>query len=174
MKLGVAFAIPVAILTAVGWLGLSRMSQMNDGMNEILDHHWSKVQIVNQALSYSNLNYRIIVQIFFLADREEINTLLIRRAENSDKISALMKELEARVDSDKEKDPFKEKDLLNAVKDARTPYIESYKQNIHMLLQENEPEKAREGMVRVTLPLLRKYQAAWSEFGLDPSAETTS
>ena len=164
MKLGVAFAIPVAILAAVGWLGLSRMSQMNDGMNEILDHHWSKVRIVNQALSYSNLNNRIIMQIFFLADREEINTLLICRAKNSDEISALIRELEARVDSDKEKDPFKEKDLLNAVKDARTPYIESYKQNIHMLLEENEPEKAREGMVRVTLPLLLKYHAAWSEF----------
>ena len=158
MKLGVAFAIPVAILAAVGWLGLSRMSQMNDGMNEILDHHWSKVRIVNQALSYSNLNNRIIMQIFFLADREEINTLLICRAKNSDEISALIRELEARVESDKEKD------LLNAVKGARTPYIESYKQNIHMLLEENEPEKAREGMVRVTLPLLLKYHAAWSEF----------
>ncbi len=158
MKLGVAFAIPVAILTAVGWLGLSRMSQMNDGMNEILDHHWSKVQVVNQALSYSNLNYRIIVQIFFLADREEINTLLICRAENSDKISALIKELEARVES------AKEKELLNALKSARAPYVESYKQNIHMLLEENKPEKAREGMVRVTLPLLLKYHAAWSEF----------
>jgi len=108
MKLGVAFAIPVAILTAVGWLGLSRMSQINDGINEILAHNWSKVQIVNQALSYSNSNNRITMQVFFLKDREEINTLLIRRAENSDKISALMKELEVRVDSDKEKDPFKE------------------------------------------------------------------
>ena len=108
MKLGVAFAIPVAVLTAVGWLGLSQMSQINDGINEILAHNWSKVQIVNQALSYSNSNNRITMQVFFLKDREEINTLLIRRAENSDKISALMKELEVRVDSDKEKDPFKE------------------------------------------------------------------
>jgi len=108
MKLGVAFAIPVAILTAVGWLGLSRMSQINDGINEILAHNWSKVRIVNQALRYSNSNNRITMQVFFLKDREEINTLLIRRAENSDKISALMKELEVRVDSDKEKDPFKE------------------------------------------------------------------
>ena len=30
------------------------MSQINDGMNEILEHNWSKVQIVNQTLSYSN------------------------------------------------------------------------------------------------------------------------
>ena len=69
MKLGVAFAIPVAILTAVGWLGLSRMSQINDGINEILAHNWSKVQIVNQALSYSNSNNRITMQVFFLKDR---------------------------------------------------------------------------------------------------------
>ena len=158
MKLGVAFAIPVAILTAVGWLGLSRMSQMNNGMNEILDRHWSKVQVANQARSYSNLNNRITMQIFLLADREEINTLLICRSENSDKISALIKELEARVES------AKEKELLNALKSARAPYVESYKQNTHMLLQENKPEKAREGMVRVTLPLLLKYHAAWSEF----------
>jgi PAS domain S-box-containing protein len=158
MKLGGALAILVAILAAVGWLGLSRMSQINEGMNQIVGQHWSKVQIVNQALSYSNLNNRITMQVFLLKDRQEINTLLIQRAENTDRISALVRELEVRAQSDKEKE------LLNAVESTRAPYIESYKRHIHMLLQENKPEEAREGMVQVTFPLLLKYHAAWSEF----------
>jgi len=134
------------------------MSQINSDLKESVDRWWAKVQLAREALNYSNLNSRITMEVFLLNSREEIDPLLVQRAENTSKISALVKKLQGIVESGKEKE------LLAAIDEARCPYIESYKKHIHMLLNEKKPEQASELMVRVTLPLLLKYHEAWNAF----------
>src|SRR3954471_21684839 len=103
LKLGIAFGALIAILVGVGWLGLDRMAKMNAEIQEITDRRWQRVQLSREALQYSALNSRITMQVFLTQDRAEINRLLELRASNTEKISQLMKRIQAEVESAEEK-----------------------------------------------------------------------
>ncbi len=152
-----AFAVLLAILAGIGWLGLSRMSQRNAELRNIAEYHWNKARLAAEAMQYSNTNNRITMQIL-LADRpEEINALIALRTENSAKISEILRKLHAKVDCDKERE------ALDAVEQARTPYVNSYKR-LNLLVTKNERREAKQKMLSTVLPLLMKYHAAWAEF----------
>jgi len=157
-RLGIAFSLLITILVGVGWLGLSRMGRINADLEEIVNKRWAKVQLAREAMNYSSLNNRITMEIFLLRDREEIDPLLVRRAENTERISILVKKIEAQLESEREKE------LLAAVNAARWPYVNSYKHALRLLLEEHKPEEAREAMVRVTLPNLIRYHDAYNAF----------
>ncbi len=93
-KLGIALGLLVAILLGMGWLVVSRMASLNADLDQSIAKNWNQVQISREALNYSNLNNRLTMQILFLNDREKIDRLLRERAENSEKITALMKAIE--------------------------------------------------------------------------------
>ena len=156
-RLGVAFGFLILVLIGVGWLGLSRMSQINADLEKLVNNRWARVQLSTEAVNYSNLNNRIMMQVFLLGDRAEIDQLLARRAENSDRISELVKKLEVSAESQKEKD------LLITVKAKRTAYVESYKQALGLLI-DNHGDQARVAMVSKTLPKLAAYHDAWNAF----------
>ena len=158
LRLGIAFSLLIAILVGVGWSGLSRMGRINADLEEIVNKRWAKVQLAREAMNYSSLNNRITMEIFLLKDREEIDPLLVRRAENAERISILVKKIEAQIESEKEKE------LLAAVNTARWPYVDSYKHALRLLLEEHKPEEAREAMVRVTLPSLIRYHDTYNAF----------
>ena len=98
------------------------------------------------------------MEVFFLKDGEEIDPLLARRAENSEKITGLIVKLEAGLESDRERE------LLAATKEARTPYVESYKRALDLLVNQRKYEEARATIVRETLPRLVEYHRAWNAF----------
>src|SRR5712692_6349983 len=158
LRLGIAFSLLIAILVGVGWLGLSRMGRINADLEEIVNKRWAKVQLAREAMNYSSLNNRITMEIFLLKDRAEIDPLLVRRAENTERISILVKKIEAQLESEKEKE------LLAAVNAARWPYVDSYKYALRLLLEEHKPEEAREAMVSVTLPNLIRYHDTYNAF----------
>jgi diguanylate cyclase (GGDEF)-like protein len=154
----IAFAGLILILAGVGWLGLSRTAQINQEMTRMVNTRWPKVQLASEALQTSNLNNRITMHIFLWADRGEIPELLARRAENSDRITVLVNQLEGKVESQKEMQ------LLARVKQTRALYVESYKNNTRMLVDQEKPDEARAAMVKITLPLLLEYHSAWNDF----------
>lgn len=156
--LGIAFALLIVILSGAEWLGLRRMAQINQEMRNLVNKHWPQIQLASEALRISNLNNRITMQIFLLTDSTNLARLLERRAENSEKISAIVSQLESQVDS------REERQLLERVKQARTRYVESYKDNTRILLDEKKPDVARNAIITVTLPLLLEYHAAWHDF----------
>ena len=158
MRLGMAFGLLVAILMGIGYLGLSRMDQINAHLNEVLGRQWAKLQLAREALTYSNRNSRITMEIFLLNDRRVIGPLLADRAQNTQKISELMGKIESQCDSPEEKR------LLAAVTDARVPYIASYLRALHLLVDQGQQEESRTIMVRETTPALYKYHDAWTKF----------
>ena len=158
-KLGIAFALLISILLAVGWLGLSRMGRLNDEREEIIGERWARVQLSREALSYSNQNNRLTMQIFLSGNRDEIGGLQAQRVQTSDKISALVKRIEAGGFQSEQ-----EKKLFDAVLSARTPYVESYKLAQDLLLNQHKPAEARETMLNVVFPLLITYHDAWEAF----------
>jgi len=158
MRLGIAFGLLVAILIGIGYLGLSRMNQINANLNDVIGRQWSTLHLSRQALAYSTRNSRITMEIFFLQDKRVIDPLLKSRAENTQKISELVTKIESQCDSPEEKQ------LLAAVKDARTPYVASYLRALHLLVDEGKQDAARAVMVEETTPALFKYHSAWENF----------
>lgn len=119
---------------------------------------WATLQLAQEALHYSNWNSRIALEIFLQPGKQEIEPLLLQRAGQSAKISALVQNLREQVESEAEKE------LLDAVDAARWPYVNSYEQALHLLIDEQKPAEARAVMVQVALPLLLHYHQAWNAF----------
>ena len=158
LRLGMAFAVLIAILVGIGQLGLRRTREINDSLSDITGRRLAKLQLAREALTLSNRNSRITMEIFLLQDRTLIDPLLATRAENTKKISELVAKIASRCESEKEKQ------LLSAVEGTRKPYIDSYLRALNLLVDEKKHAAAEAVMVNETTPALLKYHAAWDEF----------
>ena len=157
--LGIAFGLLVSILLGVGWLGVSRMASLHADLEQSIAKNWHRVEISREAINYSNLNNRLTMEILLLSDKEKIQQLLRERAENTERITALMMTIEKEGLESAE-----EKELFADLKRARPPYVESYKQMLHVLLDEDKPSQAKEIMIQETLPRLSLYHKAYDAF----------
>ena len=157
LTLTISFGFLVCVLLGLGWLGLSRMGRIHADLEDLVTKRWTKVQLCREALNYSNLNNRITMEVFLIGSPGQIPPLLKQRAENTQKISALVKQIQ-----EQGIEPGKERELLDAVMAARTPYIASYKQALHLLNDEHSYAQARAAMTEQTLPLLVQYHDAWN------------
>jgi PAS domain S-box-containing protein len=157
MRLAVSFGLLILIVVCLGLVGLKHV-RADAEVEEIIDARWHKVQLSRNALTSSNLNNRITTQVFLIADENEINSLLRQRAKNSAEISAFIVTLRSRVDSSEEAQ------LLDAVEENRTPYLESYQRAMHLLVVDKKPVEARAVMVQEVLPRLLRYHSAWNAY----------
>lgn len=155
--LGMVFLALIAILVAVSYLGLRAIDSGQGEARLIVANQWIDVQLADEALSYSNQNNRINMRSIETTSRSEFDSLIATRKENSDKISQIIKKLQSRVGSKNEQS------ALDAVLQTRTPYTESYRNAIQLVVQHKKSE-ARVRMLRETAPLLVKYHTAWNEF----------
>ncbi|MGD0506166.1 MAG: EAL domain-containing protein [Terriglobales bacterium] len=158
IRLGNTFVFLVAILIGIGILGLSLMDQSNAALEDLTGRQWSKLQLAQDALTYSNQNSRITVEIFLLNRQRAIDRLLADRAQNTQKISNLVAKIEGQCDSPEERR------LLASVEDARALYIASYMRALRLLVDERKRDESRSIMVRETTPALNKYHDAWNKF----------
>src|SRR2546430_9774820 len=135
-KLILAFGVLIAIVVCVGVIGLRHL-EADAELERIVDARWEKVQLSRQAQSYSNLNNRITMQVFLVESKSGINTLLVETAKNSEKISGLIETLRTRVEAQEERQ------LLNKIEEKRTPYLETYRRALRLLVVDKEPAEAR-------------------------------
>jgi len=157
LRLGVAFAVLIALLAGIGQFGLRRMQTIDETLDEITGKLLTDLELARRALAISNDNNRIVMQIVLVKDRAAIATLLATKSENSVEITGLLEESERRCDSQKEKQ------LISAVRRTRKPYVESYERAIH-LLDKGKHDAAEAVVFNETLPALLRYHAAWNEF----------
>jgi len=139
-------------------MGLRRMDEISANLNHAFGERWAKIQLTRDALRYSNSNSRLTMEVFLQEDNQHIARLLVERAENSKRISALIAELEGRCGTEEEKE------LLSAVEQQRTPYVQSYLKALRLLVDGHKRGAAATVMINETLPALFSYHAAWSEF----------
>lgn len=158
VKLGLSFGLLIAILLGTAYLALNHMQRIYASLDGELSESILELQMAQDGLRYSAENSQVTIQLFLVQRPEVVDQLLAHRAENSRKISALIPLLEAHCASDQEKR------LLQAVKETRAPYIESYKQVQRLLFTEKNRNAAAEVMVEQTIPALYRYHAAWNEF----------
>ena len=158
LRLGVAFAVLIAMLVGVGQSGLRRLKEIDESLSGTTGRRSDKLQLSREALKLSNRNSRITMEIFLVQVRAQTDVLLAARAENTKKISALVAEIASRCES------AEEKQRLSAVEATRKPYVDSYLRALHLLVDEGERDAAVAVMINETLPALVKYHAAWEEF----------
>jgi len=158
VRLSLAFSLLIALLVAVGVLGLGQAARINREFEEINGGRWTKTELVRDALGYSDENNRITMEIFFLEDTAKIDPLLVERSRNTEKITAIVEKLESLSESDRERE------LLDAVQQARGPYIISYLRGVHLLVAEHRYADAQVNMMQDTLPRLIAYHDAWKTF----------
>src|ERR1700733_3768561 len=159
LTLTISFSFLFCVLLGLGWLGLSRMGHINADLQDLVTKRWAKVQFCREALGYSNLNNRITMELFLLDNTDQVPSLLKSRAENTDTISALVRRIE-----ELGVEPGKERELLDAIVAARKPYIASYLQALHLLIDDHKYAQARAAMLDQTLPLLIRYHDSWNRF----------
>src|SRR5882757_4449035 len=85
-RLGLAFGLVIALLIGVGDLGIRRIDRINADLQDIMDREWVKLRLTREAVTYSNRNSYITMQVFLLTDHAEIKSLLAARAENSNRV----------------------------------------------------------------------------------------
>ncbi|MFZ0813906.1 MAG: ATP-binding protein [Candidatus Sulfotelmatobacter sp.] len=158
VRLGLAFSLLVALLIAVGDLGLRRVDRVNVDLQEVMSTQWNKVRLSREAVTHSNRNSRITMQIFLLKDRKHIDDILKNRVENTTEISELLAKLKGLCQSEEERK------LLIAIEEARARYIESYLRALRLLLDEGKRDEAVAVMSQEATPALLEYHAAWDEF----------
>jgi two-component system, cell cycle sensor histidine kinase and response regulator CckA len=156
-RLILSFVLLITIVGCLGFVGLKHL-RADVELEEIIDARLSKVQLSRSALTLSNLNNRITMQVFLIEDENEINSLLTNRAKNSGEISTLVATLRSKVES------REEAQLLDAIEKNRTPYLESYQRALHLLVVDKKPVEARAVMVEEALPRLLKYHGAWNAY----------
>jgi PAS domain S-box-containing protein len=157
VKLALSFGLLILIMGCLGLLGL-RYVRVDTELEKTVDARLYKAQLSRNALAASNLNNRITMQLFLIEDENEINSLLIQRARNTEKISTLIKTLGNKVESSEEGQ------LLDGIEKSRTPYVESYQRALHLLVVDKKPVEARAVMVQEALPRLLRYHAAWNAY----------
>ncbi len=158
LRLGMAFAVLIAISLVIGQLGLRRMQAIDDTLGDITGRQATDLQLARRALMLSNINSRITLQIVLVENRELVKTLLAARSENSSEITRLVEESERRCRSEDERQ------LLLDVKKTRKPYVESCLRAIHLRVDDRKHDEAEAVIVNETLPLLLRYHAAWDKF----------
>lgn len=158
VKLGLWFSLLIALLLATAYLALDRMQRLYAVLDADLNDTTVELQLAQDGLRHSSENSWIIMQLFLVRGQPAINELLALREQNTRKISALIPLLEARCSSDKEKQ------LLEAVKESRTAYTESYQEALRLLLVKQDRNAAADTMVAQTTPAFLHYRNAWSDF----------
>ena len=160
LKLGIAFGCLIALLIGVGWLGLSRMGQINATANRLFDERSQKLDAARQAATYFISNNRIVIRLFLMGpnDKKETAALVAQLKGNTLKGSAAWKQIEAEPATDAEKE------LIGEINLAGGPAYESLPKAVSLLVDQGKADDAKKMIVDETLPLLNKYRDSWSPY----------
>ncbi len=153
-----SFSLLVVAVLALGLVAREQIRRADGSLESLFDDTLPKVDLAREALRYSNLNNRITMEIFLLENAEAIRRRLEERARNTDTVTALHAQISRLLDSPEERKRFE------AIRAAREPYLAAYLKALSLLLDQKEPEKARQVMLQESLPLINLYHGAVQDF----------
>jgi len=156
-RLSVAFALLLAVLVGVAWLGLDRMSTLNGSVEQIVTEHYAHLQMTSQGVEYTLDNARITMQIFLAKDEAALEQLLAKNEENKNAVYTLMDKMEANLQEEREKE------LFATVKELRQPYVDT-RAHARKLLEQGKRDEAIAVVNDEVVPALTKYWKAWEAF----------
>jgi len=160
LKLEAAFGCLIALLVGVGWLGLSRMAQINDSTIRLFETRAQKLNIVRQASYYANADYRLTMRFLLTAkgSPEEGAALADQVRDNQSKGAVYWKQIQA------ENISGVEGELFGKISAARTPAEASLRKLVNRLAREGKTPETQDLAANETLPLLGTYRDSWVSF----------
>lgn len=158
VRLGLAFAVMVAILVGVGWLGIDRMEVINGKLDRVIKVQWGKIDLVQKAMERVNDNAQIAFELVIVKDPAAIAELERTQNKNKEEITSLLKDIEGRLYTEKGKALFAE------IRDRRAIFVESFGR-VRKLISEGNVEGAREVAVKEMMPANERFMDAWKAFG---------
>src|SRR5690348_3946727 len=157
VRLSIAFSIVVSIVIAVGWSGLNRMARINADLNDISYRRWSKIQLAQEAVIYSNLNNRLLQGAILSVRQEQVAPLLDQRQRNSRRITDIFQTLQKAVESPRERE------LLRRLDEERTATTEAVGR-VTDLLQAGKIQQARTLMAGDVILQIDALHDTWTRF----------
>jgi len=160
VKLGIAFGVLISLLVGVGWLGLSRMDQMNSDVSNLFNQRWEKVQLARRVVYYAISNYRITTKIAVMksAVKTPADLFPVERAENRLNASEAEKKLAAMISSEAERV------LLGKVDEARERVHASQEKLFDQLLSRRKTDQISEAVLNETFSALDNYRDTLTAF----------
>ncbi|KAF0249428.1 MAG: methyl-accepting chemotaxis protein, partial [bacterium] len=128
-RLILGYGLLIAILIAVGWLGVYEMANINKNLETIAEKRLAKLDLTREAISRVQDNGRITMEVFLLKDKAEIDREITRQEENKLEITEIVKKIETSLEL------LKEKELLAVIKEARKPYVENFSEAVSLVSQ---------------------------------------
>ncbi|PYU23931.1 MAG: hybrid sensor histidine kinase/response regulator [Acidobacteria bacterium] len=156
-RLAVAFSLVLSILIGVGWSGLNRMARINADLNDINYRRWAKVQLAQQATTYSNLNNRLLQGAILSGRQEEVASLLNQRDLNVQHITDIFQTLSKGIES------ATERELLQQLDQQRAATADGIAR-ITDLLKAGKFQQARVTMASDVILQIDALHDAWNAF----------
>ena len=157
LRLAIAFSFISVILIVVGWLGLNRMARINADLNDITYRRWAKVQLAQQAITYTNLNNRLLQGAILSGHQEEVVSLLNQRDVNIQRVIEILQTLNKQAES------VRERELLRQLDQQRATTTEGVAR-ITDLLKAGKSPQARAEMASDVILKIDALHGAWNAF----------
>jgi len=151
-----SFAMLVLLIVLIGWISTSRADNVQDQVTQTLHSQWLKVNAVRAAVDLTFRNRRVALTILTTTDPGKRRELAAEFAENSASITDLITSLDDDMRS------AEERDLLQAVRQRREPYVSGGKLALVMLLERGEADRARALLEGPVERRLSEYHEAWA------------
>lgn len=157
-RLGLAFALLVAMLAGLGLYALDGLARVNASLEELIEHRYAIIELVNEATHLHEENAQYTLQLSLMgtlgSTPEDMGAIASRMEANSQTITARMKSLDARLNSQRERAAFA------TVEAARTLFLSS-RARVKELFERGQAREAVALLTQETVPRLAEYRAAW-------------
>ncbi|ACH37821.1 methyl-accepting chemotaxis sensory transducer, class 40H [Citrifermentans bemidjiense Bem] len=150
VRLGIAFAVILVLMTVVGGYAINRMQVFDEKIGLMIEDKWPKTVMLNEAKSQANVIARAMRNMILNEDPVEVQKEKKRIEEARAAIGKLFEELKKIVSSENGKK------LFATVVENRAQYVESQKMVIGLIESGNKAQASKELMTSV-----RKTQTAY-------------
>jgi PAS domain S-box-containing protein len=161
----IAFGILIASLSVLGGVFVWGSARVDKNLEVVVARRWHAVRHAVEAEQLASQNNRLDTSILLLGDTAEISRLAATRGQNSERISALLAEIETLLGGEKARAAHARIAALQA------PYLASYRHALDLLGQQDGIEEAHRLLATETTRLFDEYQQAWRELILALDSE---
>ena len=156
LRLTLSFALLIVAMIGVAWLGIAE-SYRTQREVEALGNEASDERNAREILTYSNINARILLEIFSTNDARQIDALLSRREENSRLVTSILDQLWV------SRNVPEERELIEHIQERRNAYrIDS--QIALNTWRDGQPEQAHRLIIASVMPRITEYHEALNQY----------
>jgi methyl-accepting chemotaxis protein len=151
MRLGLGFGLVLLLLSIIAFVGITRLSEINDGLDKIVNDRYPKTAQANEVIKHINRIARSMRNVVIMDKAADIK----KELENIDASRAVIRET---LDNTLAKSITSEKgkEMLKAVNEPRAKYVDAMKRFL-AFAAEGKKDEARTLLLGEVRPLQLAY-----------------